>query len=145
MGMMDGCYDLIGSVDDGELFAGDNGRDGFRDVQEGVGLLMERRVGRVDLRGFGGGLLGERERWVWPVERLRRDQYGNVYYGLHVVLCDGDVWSWCERVRTVEWKRGYELWMGWDAVRVRLLERGLEACVWGQKEARARMNVRRAG
>ena len=139
---MDVGYDLIGCVDDGELFAGDNGRDRWSETQEVCDKLMERRLGKVDLRLWGGGLLGDGERWVWPVERLRMDQYGNVYYGLHVVLCDGDVWSWCERVRTVEWKKGYELGDGWDVVVRRLRERGLEACVWGQKEALARKSRR---
>lgn len=101
-------YFGIGMVGDVELFRGDNGRDGFGEYQVVEDRCFDRRLGRVRVRDIFLDVV------VWPVERLVMDQYGNYYYGWHCVGGDGDVWSWCERVRTVEWKRGYELGCGWD-------------------------------
>lgn len=135
-------YDGVFEIDPFEVIAGDNGRDGYGEVQELREVLVSRGLGFVRL---GGIEFGDWCRGVLCWEQLVRDQYGNVYYLLHGKLCDGEWWTWCDRVRTEEGRNGYELCGGWDYVFWRCRRDGKVAMESSQKAAMGCLRCRFIG
>lgn len=134
---MQKMYDEINFVNPSEIIAGHNGQDKYGKVQEAVAVLVNRRLGRLVINH---PFLSGDNRVFYPVERLIIDQYENVYYMMHCVLADGDVHTFCDRVRTFKEKKNYELDKGWDYVFWKYRNLGFEAIRDAQLSAIARSN-----
>lgn len=124
-------YDDINMLDPNQIIAGHNGQDKYGKIQSVTALHIHRRLGRIELQDV---FLSKGYRVFYPVEQLVEDQYENVYYMMHCVLADGEVHTYCDRVRTIEIKKNYELKYGWgEHVWRKYRDKGFEAILHQQK------------